>query len=238
MGSVLRLRSKLRCHCIQQRVIPAGRLPYSGVSLLSRRCASQSTLGGQPTSSRKQVTVINDDGRVQWKDLSAREKTARTTQQTFNLGIILVGLIMTGGCASFLYREVFSTDSKTYHFNQAVDKIRADPRVREALGSDTKINAYGEPTSNRWARARPLMSALIKDEDGTDNCFMRFNVEGSARKGVINFHKSRAPGQHEWRYESLNLDIKGRQRIVLEGARIKEGSKNSNVNFLGMSLRR
>ncbi len=60
------------------------------------RCyATSNSLGGAKTSSRKQVTIRNDDGRVQWRDLTVGEKAARTTQQTFNFGIILVGLGMT-----------------------------------------------------------------------------------------------------------------------------------------------
>ena len=47
------------------------------------------------SSNRKQVTIRNDDGRVEWGDLTVGEKAARTTQQTFNLGVILVGLAMT-----------------------------------------------------------------------------------------------------------------------------------------------
>ena len=57
--------------------------------------ATSNDLGGGKAISRKQVTVRNDDGRVQWQDLTVGEKAARTTQQTFNLGIILLGLGMT-----------------------------------------------------------------------------------------------------------------------------------------------
>jgi hypothetical protein len=46
-------------------------------------------------TSRRQVTVINDDGRVNWSDLSGREKVARSTQQSFNFGLVVVGVIMT-----------------------------------------------------------------------------------------------------------------------------------------------
>ncbi len=61
-----------------------------------------------------------------------------------------------GGVVTVLYLEVFSTDSKTTQFNRAVDRIKKDPRCLELLGSAKKIKAYGEPTSNRWARNRPL----------------------------------------------------------------------------------
>ncbi len=55
-----------------------------------------------------------------------------------------------------LYSEVFSPDSKTTHFNRAVDRIRADPRCLELLGEGKKITAFGEETNNKWRRARPI----------------------------------------------------------------------------------
>lgn len=83
------------------------RISLSGTHLLSfgrptclplrplRSYATQNTLGGTAGPSRKQITVASDDGRVRWGDLSTVEKAARTTQQTFNLGIILAGMVMT-----------------------------------------------------------------------------------------------------------------------------------------------
>ena len=41
------------------------------------------------------MTVATDDGRVQWRELSRREKAARATQQTFNFGLIVGGIVMT-----------------------------------------------------------------------------------------------------------------------------------------------
>jgi import inner membrane translocase subunit TIM21 len=55
-----------------------------------------------------------------------------------------------------LYTEVFSADSKTAHFNRAVDQVKNDERCTELLGDSKKITAYGEPTFNKWARARPI----------------------------------------------------------------------------------
>lgn len=78
------------------------RLPFHGPSnpiilsrhllYLSRHYATSNSPGVQKTPSRKQVTIRNDDGRVEWKELTIGEKAARTTQQTFNFGIILAGL--------------------------------------------------------------------------------------------------------------------------------------------------
>lgn len=66
--------------------------------LAARFYATQTGLGtstAQPRPKRKAVTPFNDDGRVAWGDLSAGEKLARTTQQTFNFGFIIVGAVLT-----------------------------------------------------------------------------------------------------------------------------------------------
>jgi import inner membrane translocase subunit TIM21 len=41
------------------------------------------------------VTPFNDDGHVPWTELSAGEKTARAAQQTFNFGLVILGVVLT-----------------------------------------------------------------------------------------------------------------------------------------------
>jgi import inner membrane translocase subunit TIM21 len=137
--------------------------------------ATETGLGTSSASSRprrKAVTAFNDDGRVPWGELTGKEKAARATQQTFNFSFIILGAILTvspeetesstmanvvqGGVAYFMYTEVFSPDSKTSHFNRAFDQLRKDSRCTELLGNSKKITAYGEPTWNKWRRARPI----------------------------------------------------------------------------------
>ncbi|KAL8754664.1 MAG: hypothetical protein Q9199_004195 [Rusavskia elegans] len=236
MDARLVLTAGQRCSVLQaRRCLPRVRRCLIHKSL--RRYATQDTLGRIPKASRKQITVANDDGRINWKELSVTEKAARTTQQTFNLGVILTGLVMTGGCAYFLYKEVFSTDSKTVQFNRAVDRIRSDSRVKEALGSGHKIRAFGEPTWNRWARARPIASNTYKDTNGTEHFMMHFNVEGSSRRGVVNLHTFKGPGA-DWQYKYLALDVKGQPRIYLENTDATPEKKHSSFNFLGMQWRK
>lgn len=55
------------------------------------------------------MTVRNDDGRVQWNDLTTREKAARTTQQTFNFGVVLTGLIGTVGQIATMFKVLAYT---------------------------------------------------------------------------------------------------------------------------------
>ncbi len=71
-----------------------------------------------------------------------------------------------GGVGYVLYSEVFSPDSKTTHFNRAVDRIRTDPRCIELLGDGKKMNAYGEETYNKWRRARPIAWVFLDTQAG------------------------------------------------------------------------
>ncbi|KAK0118294.1 mitochondrial import inner membrane translocase subunit tim21 [Cadophora gregata] len=193
--------------------------------LAARFYATQTGLGTTSTTprpKRKTVTPFNDDGRVAWGELSTGEKAARTTQQTFNFSFILLGAVLTGGVAYVMYTEVFSLDSKTVHFNKAVNKVKKDARCTDLLGDSKKITAYGEPTWNKWARARPIASTTRKDQYGREHLIMHFNVEGPLNKGVVNLHKvkpsteSESGGEYVYKY--LTLDVKGHQRIYLENA--------------------
>ena len=68
-------------------------------ALASRTYATQTGLGttaSPPTGpKRRAVTPFNDNGRVPWGQLSGAEKVARTTQQSFNFGLIILGGIAT-----------------------------------------------------------------------------------------------------------------------------------------------
>jgi import inner membrane translocase subunit TIM21 len=146
--------------------------PIARSLLVSRRFASTQT----EASKRRAVTPFNDDGHVPWTQLSAGEKTGRAAQQSFNFGMVIVGLVMTGGVGYFFWTEVMSPDSKVAYFNRAVDRIKQDPRCVELLGDGKKITAFGEETSNKWRRARPIASTESKDARGNDHLVIHFNV--------------------------------------------------------------
>jgi len=199
-------------------------------SSLSRSYATHNTVN----SGRKSVTLASDDGRIPWHELSAGEKVVRSTQQSFNFAIIVVGMIATGGVAWFLYQEVFSTDSKTYHFNEAHARIKADPRCIEVLGDAKKIRAYGEATWNRWTRNRHIASRTERDGAGTEHLIMRFNVEGPKEKGVVRLHMTKEKGQHKFEYKYLALDVKGHQRIYLENKDLVEAEGRKSGRMFGV----
>lgn len=85
------------------RVLPRGSTCTSTavraapVTKLSRLYATQSDLGrgSRPRTTRKNITVLSDDGRYEWGELSGREKVSRATQQSFNFVIVLAGVVLT-----------------------------------------------------------------------------------------------------------------------------------------------
>lgn len=176
---------------------------------LNARLATQSSIPNGPlTPKRRSVTVVNDTGAVPWQNLSFGEKAARTTQQTFNLGLVFVGLAATGAVFTVLYLEVFSLDSKTAVFNRSADRVRKDPKCIEILageGLHTKreIEAHGEPSHSRWARNRTIASRIETDKTGVEHLHMHFYVEGPAAKGTVNLHMTKAPGEKGLTYQSF-----------------------------------
>ncbi|EMC93639.1 hypothetical protein BAUCODRAFT_45611, partial [Baudoinia panamericana UAMH 10762] len=190
---------------------------------------------------RRAVTVANDTGRIPWSDLSIGEKAARTTQQTFNLGLVLLGVGLTGTVAYVLYLEVFSTDSKTAVFNRSADRVRKDPKCIELLaGSDGRhtkreINAYGEPSWSRWARNRTIASKLETDRAGIEHLHMHFYVEGPLAKGTVSVHMTRLPGQKDFEYRLLALDVPGHARYHLVNADSKQLDLRKQGKMFGVN---
>ncbi|KPM35597.1 Mitochondrial import inner membrane translocase subunit TIM21 [Neonectria ditissima] len=202
-----------------------------------RLYSTQNSLGAAPQGPKrrtKTVTPFNDDGFVPWNELSAGEKAARATQQSFNFGMILVGLVLTGGVGYFMWTDVFSPDSKISHFNRAVDKIKDDPRCVELLGDSRKITAHGDETFNKWRRARPVASTEKTDAQGHHHLMMHFYVEGPSERGVAQLHMVKHRGQDEYLYKYLFLDIKGHERIYLENDATASSSSGKKLSFFGV----
>lgn len=200
-------------------VFRAGLRPALHVQPVGPQTRQQTT---SPSSRRRAVTVVNDTGRVPWKDLSIGEKAARTTQQSFNVGLVLLGFAATAAVFTVLYLEVFSTDSKTAVFNRCADRVRKDPRCHELLAgegihSKREIKAYGEPSWSRWARNRTIASRMEKDAAGREHLHMHFYVEGPVAKGTVQVQMRKAPGEKEFEFVLLALDVPGQKRYYLEG---------------------
>ncbi|SPN98580.1 related to Mitochondrial import inner membrane translocase subunit TIM21 [Cephalotrichum gorgonifer] len=212
--------------------------------LLQRRYATETSLGktSSPKPRRRSVTPFNDDGRVAWSDLSAGEKTARATQQSFNFGLILAGLGLTGVVTYLLFTEVFAPDSKVANFSRAVDLIKKDPVCQSLLGDPKKIMAHGEETYNKWRRARPIASTIYQDRYGVEHLMMKFHVDGPLNKGLAQLHMTRHPkqGDGDFEYKYLFVDVRGHHRVYLKNAdeekKAAGAAAKKKTRFLGINF--
>ncbi|KAJ5502348.1 Mitochondrial inner membrane translocase complex subunit Tim21 [Penicillium fimorum] len=206
---------------------------------ITRLYATQNNTGNGPhilSPRKKAITVLSDDGRVKWGDLSRGEKVARTTQQSFNFVIVLVGAVLTGGVCVLFYQEVLSPNSKTWQFETAVGRIKDDPECIKLLGDRREIKAYGEQTSSRWARNKPIASSTEKDRLGREHLRMHFHVEGPLNSGVVVVHMMKPLDKSNFEYQLLALDVKGHSRIVLEKASEK-ANVTSALKLFGIQWR-
>ncbi|CAG7940676.1 unnamed protein product [Penicillium salamii] len=222
------------------RISPASLGLRPAPTQITRLYATQSDLGTGPKSPlsprKKSVTVLSDDGRVQWGDLSRGEKVARTTQQSFNFMLVLAGAVLTGGVFTLFYLEVVSPNSRTWQFEKAVSRIKDDPECIKLLGDRREIQAYGENTRSRWARNRPIASRTEKDRLGREHLHLYFHVEGPLNSGVVVVHMMKPLDSSNFEYQLLALDVKGHSRVVLEKASEKP-NVTSALKLFGIQWR-
>ena len=67
--------------------------PVAGIRTYAAQPGSASSSTGSPK--RRAVTPFNDNGSVPWGELSGAGKVSRATQQTFNFGLVVVGMVLT-----------------------------------------------------------------------------------------------------------------------------------------------
>ncbi|KAI4754780.1 hypothetical protein E4T52_09786 [Aureobasidium sp. EXF-3400] len=219
--------------------LPASRLGLRSIQpCIQLRTATSSSTTSASGPTRRSVTITNDTGRVPWSELSWRERGARTTQQSANLAVILLGLAMTGGVATVLYLEVFSSDSKTAVYNRAFERVRTDPKCIEVLagrGKGGEIEAWGENRvrNSRFARDS-IASKSETDGIGTKHMRMHFHVGGSLATGVVNVHMTKRRDESDFKYHQLALDVPGHERIWLENAEAWKLDKRSSGKMFGV----
>ncbi|KAJ5485108.1 L-galactonate dehydratase [Penicillium diatomitis] len=205
---------------------------------LARHYATQTG----PRPKRRNITVLSDDGRYEWGELSGREKVSRATQQSINFVVVIAGAVLTdlecsqGGVFYLFWTDVVSPNSRTWQYEKAVERVKEDPRCIQLLGDRREIRAFGETTNSRWARNRPIASTIEKDRLGREHLRMNFNVEGPLNTGVVFVHLMKPLDKDEWEYQLLALDVKGHSRIILEKAAEKPGVASS-LKLFGIQWR-
>ena len=116
--------------------------------------------------------------------------------------------------------------------------MKSDSRCIELLGRPaSKIKAYGEPTSNKWARARPIAHSTEVDKFGTTHFRMHFHIEGPEAQGVINVHMTKTREEKQLVYDVLSLNVLGQPVIYLENRADEGGVKGKVGKMFGVQWR-
>ena len=108
------------------------------------------------------------------------EKVKETTQTVSYLGVILLGIGITGTLGYAIFRELFSSKSPNNVYNKAVKKCLSDTRVEDKLG--LPITAFGE--ESRRGR-RQHVSHALHEKDGRKHLRMKFYLKGSCNRGTV-----------------------------------------------------
>ncbi|KAI7904324.1 TIM21-domain-containing protein [Cokeromyces recurvatus] len=152
-----------------------------------------------------------------WSELSTPQKVVRASKTTVNVGVILTGVALTSAIVYYVGSELFSSQSTTSIFSNAVDRIRDHEGIVSVLGEP--IKAHGEPSRNGRRRNRRIASQIVEDRQQQPHLFMRFYVEGPKNQGTVMVEMIKDE-KNKWEYKQLFVDIPGQglpsKRIYLE----------------------
>lgn len=108
------------------------------------------------------------------------EKVKETTKTASYLGVILLGVTVTGTLFYAIFQELFSSKSPNNVYSKASKRCIADPRIEDKLG--LPITAFGE--ESRRGR-RQHVSHVVYEKDGKKHLRMKFYLKGTFNKGTV-----------------------------------------------------
>ncbi|CAH1369464.1 unnamed protein product [Tenebrio molitor] len=148
------------------------------------------------------------------------EKVKETTKTASYLGIILLGVGVTGTLFYAVFHELFSSTSPNNVYSQAVERCKSDVRIQDKLG--LPITAFGNETSRR---RRQHVSHVLFQREGRQCLRMKFFLKGSFHKGTVQLEMvQNDSGYYEYRYLFVQVDDLLQTTIILEDNRNKFSS--------------
>uniref|UniRef100_A0A1B6KIX5 Mitochondrial import inner membrane translocase subunit Tim21 n=1 Tax=Graphocephala atropunctata TaxID=36148 RepID=A0A1B6KIX5_9HEMI len=143
-------------------------------------------------------------------------KTVKETTKTASyLGVILLGVGVTGIMFYTVLGELFSSKSPNNVYSKALERVCGDTRIMDALGEP--ISGYGE--ENRRGR-RQHVSHLLYEKNGEKRLRMKFYVSGTRKRATVHLEmREDESGNYVYRYLFVELDDFGRHPIIFEDNR-------------------
>lgn len=111
------------------------------ISLPICRSRYISTAPEQKKNDSKSLTESKSGGEIQ---TSFKTTVKENTKTASYLGVILIGVGVTGIMFYAVFRELFSGNSANNIYSQALDRVISDTKIQDAIG--IPISGYGEET--------------------------------------------------------------------------------------------
>ncbi|XP_046676941.1 mitochondrial import inner membrane translocase subunit Tim21 [Homalodisca vitripennis] len=196
---------------------------------------------GKSLQQRTQSDVSEDVRPITFKTVKETTKTASY------LGVILLGVGVTGIIFYTVLGELFSSKSPNNVYSKALERVCSDTRVMDALGEP--ISGYGE--ENRRGR-RQHVSHLLYEKNGEKRLRMKFYISGTRKRATVHLEmREDESGNYTYRYLFVELDDFGRHPIIFEDNRntqtspVKKAAEemdlsaplNMNLNFPDAGLK-
>nr|XP_023022036.1 mitochondrial import inner membrane translocase subunit Tim21 [Leptinotarsa decemlineata] len=152
------------------------------------------------------------------------EKVKETTKTVSYLGVILLGVGVTGSLFYAIFSELFSSNSPNNIYSKAVKKCISDHRIEDKLGYP--ITAYGEET--RRGRRQHVSHLIYAGRDGRKHMRMKFHLKGSFHTGTVHLDMvENDAGNYEYRYLFVEVDDMLRNTIMVEDNRKNDHTATS-----------
>lgn len=176
----------------------------------TRHFSNSSTVNGK--NEGKSLTSVKPESGVQ---VSFKTTVKETTKTASYMGVILLGVGVTGIMFYAIFSELFSGKSPNNVYSKALDRVINDTRIQDAIG--TPISGYGEETSRGRRRH---VSHLLYKKDGRNYLRMKFYVSGTRKRATVHLEmKENDAGDYVYRFLFVELDDFGRPAIILEDNR-------------------
>ncbi|XP_055543858.1 mitochondrial import inner membrane translocase subunit Tim21 [Wyeomyia smithii] len=159
------------------------------------------------------------------------ERVKENTKTASYMGVILLGVGVTGILFYAIFRELFSSNSSNSIYTDALDRVKNEARVKDALGAP--IKGFGEENS-RGRRRHVAHTAYVRD--GVQYLRMQFYIQGIRNKATVHLEKRmNESGDYEYRYLFVQLDYYPHTTIILEDNRLQQDGTKLGGGFQPIS---
>lgn len=161
------------------------------------------------------------------------EKIKENTKTASYMGVILLGVGVTGIMFYAIFRELFSSQSPNSVYSEALEKCINDPKVQDLLG--TPIKGYGEETGRR--RRRHVAHSIF-ERNGVKHMRMQFHIQGIRNRATVHLEvRENSSGKYEYRYMFAQLDYYPKTTVILEDNRANDNRPLSEDSVQSFELK-